>query len=102
MRRGEVWWGLVKPKTRPFILVSRESHIEKRDMVLAVPVTARMRGLESQVALGPEDGLAKPCAADAGSLVTINKSHLVRRIAALSPAKRDALDAALRFSLGLD
>ena len=102
MRRGEVWWGLLKPKTRPVILVSRDSHIDKRQILLAVPVTARNRGVESQVPLGPEDGLAKPCVADAGSLITVQKSHLIRRIATLSMAKRDALDAALRFSLGLD
>ncbi|MFI5361565.1 MAG: type II toxin-antitoxin system PemK/MazF family toxin [Elusimicrobiota bacterium] len=102
MRRGEIWWGLVKPKTRPFVLVSRDSHLEKREWILAAPVTARMRLLESQVFLGPEDGMTKPCVADAGSLVTIKKTQLIRRIASLSPAKRDALDAALRFSLGLD
>ena len=102
MRRGEVWWGLLKPKTRPVVIVSRESHIDKREILLAIPVTARSRGLESQVPLGPEDGLAKFCVADAGSVVSIQKSHLIRRIAALSVSKRDELDAALRFSLGLD
>jgi mRNA-degrading endonuclease toxin of MazEF toxin-antitoxin module len=102
MLRGEIWWGLAKPKTRPFVLVSRDSHIDKREFILAVPVTTRGRGLESQVALGPEDGLVKPCVADAGSIVTVKKSQMVRRIAALSAAKRDALDVALRYSLGLD
>ncbi|MFI5363503.1 MAG: type II toxin-antitoxin system PemK/MazF family toxin [Elusimicrobiota bacterium] len=92
----------MKPKTRPVVLVSRDSHIEKRGIVLAVPVTARNRGVESQVPLGPEDGLPKPCVADAGSVITVQKSHLIRQISTLSPAKRDALDAALRFSLGLD
>ena len=102
MRRGEVWWALLKPKTRPVVLVSRDSHIDTRQIILAAPVSTRMRGLESQVPLGTEDGLPKPCVADAGSLIMVKKSHLIRRIAALSPSKRDALDAALRFSLGLD
>jgi mRNA interferase MazF len=102
MRRCEIWWGLLKPKTRPVVLVSRDSHIDKRSILLAAPVTTRTRGLESQVPLGPEDGLTKLCVADAGSLITVQKTHLIRRIAVLSPAKRDALDAALRYSLGLD
>ena len=102
MRRGEVWWGLLKPKTRPVVLVSRDSHIDKRDILLAAPVTTRNRGIESHVPLGPEDGLAKRCVIDTGSLITVKKTHLIRRITALSPSKRDALDAALRFSLGLD
>jgi mRNA interferase MazF len=102
MRRGEVWWGLVHPKTRPFVLVSRDSHLGERERVLAVPVVARGRGLESEVPLGTEDGLPKPCAADAGAPVLIGKSQLIRRIAVLAPAKRAEIDAALRFALGLD
>lgn len=102
MRRGEIWWGLLKPKTRPVVLVSRDSHIDKRQILIAVPVTTRDRGVESHVPLGPEDGLAKPCVADAGTLISVQKSHLIRRIGSLSTTKREALDAALRFSLGLD
>jgi mRNA interferase MazF len=102
MRRGEIWWGLLKPKTRPVVLVSRDSHIETRNLILAAPVTTRNRALQSQVPLGPDDGLGQLCVADAGSLITVKKSQLIRKIAALSPSKRDALDAALRFSLALD
>ena len=102
MRRGEIWWSLLNPKTRPVVLVSRESHLKTRELILAVPITTRVRGLESEVALGPEDGLSKTCVADAGSLITVKKSSMIRRISALTSSKRDALDAALRFSLGLD
>jgi mRNA-degrading endonuclease toxin of MazEF toxin-antitoxin module len=87
---------------RPVVLVSRDAHLETRGMVLAAPVTARVRGLESEVRLGPEDGLLKPCAVNASSVALIAKTRLLRRIGALSPAKRGELDAALRFSLGLD
>jgi mRNA interferase MazF len=89
-------------KTRPIVLVSRDSHIQTRRMVLASPVTTRIRGMESEVGLGPEDGLPKPCVANVSSIELISKNRIIRRIAALSPFKRDALDAALRFSLGLD
>jgi mRNA-degrading endonuclease toxin of MazEF toxin-antitoxin module len=44
----------------------------------------------------------RPCVADAGSLKLLNKTALTRRIGALSGIKREALDAALRFALGLD
>ena len=102
MRRGEVWWAMMGTKTRPIVLVSRDSHIQTRSMVLASPVTTRVRRMEAEVELGPEDGLPKACVANASSIELISKSRIIRQIATLSSSKRDALDAALRFSLGLD
>ena len=102
MHRGEIWWALMGPKTRPVVLVSCEAQIEVRRLILAAPVTSRIRHIDSEVPLGPEDGLHKPCAVNTSSIGLIPKTRLIRRIAALSPSKRDALDAALRFSLGLD
>lgn len=102
MRRGEIWWAMMGMKTRPVVLVSRDSHLQTRSMVLAAPVTTRIRRMEAEVALGPEDGLQKTCVANASSIELISKSRIVRRISVLSSSKREALDAALRFSLGLD
>lgn len=102
MRRSEIWVANIQPKSRPVILVSRDSHIQKRDLILVAPVTTRARGMENEVPLGPEDGVHRPCVADAGSVRLLNKSALTRHIGVLSSAKRAALDAALRFALGLD
>jgi mRNA-degrading endonuclease toxin of MazEF toxin-antitoxin module len=90
------------PKARPIVLVSCDAHIEVRRLILAAPVTTRIRKIDSEVPLGPEDGLQKLCAANTSSIGLVAKTRLIRRIAALSAAKQDALDAALRFSLGLD
>lgn len=102
MRRSEIWVADIQPKPRPVVLVSRDSHIQNRDLILVAPITTRARGLANEVPLGPEDGVHRPCVADAGSLRLLNKSSLTRHIGALSTAKRAALDAALRFALGLD
>ena len=102
MRRGEIWWALMGPKSRPIVLVSCDAQIEARRLILAAPVTTRIRKIDSEVPLGPEDGLFKSCAANTSNIGLVAKSRLIRRISALSPSKRDALDAALRFSLGLD
>jgi mRNA interferase MazF len=102
MRRGEVWWAMIGMKTRPIVLVSRDSHIQIRRMILASPVTTRIRGMESEVSLGPEDGLPKACAANTSNTELVSKTRIIRRITTLSPSKRDALDTALRYSLGLD
>jgi mRNA-degrading endonuclease toxin of MazEF toxin-antitoxin module len=84
------------------VLVSRESHLRSRAIVLTVPVTTRVRGLPTEIPLGPEDGLSKFCVADAGSVQRTHAHLLERRLAVLSQAKRGALNDALRFALGLD
>ncbi|MBI5245845.1 MAG: type II toxin-antitoxin system PemK/MazF family toxin [Elusimicrobia bacterium] len=102
MNRGDIWWAQIEPKARPVVLISRQSHILSRDKVMVAQVTSRVRGLLSEVPLDPRDGLRFPCVADAGTLHSVHKSRLLRRVAKLSGTKLDALDAALRFALGLD
>jgi mRNA-degrading endonuclease toxin of MazEF toxin-antitoxin module len=53
------------------------------------------------VPLGRRDGLSKSCVVNADNVVTIPKTWLESSIAPLRPDKLEALDAALRFSLGL-
>jgi len=89
-------------KIRPLVLVSCDAHIDVRALILAAPVTSRIRRIDSEVPLGPEEGLPKSCVINTSSLALVSKRRLVRRICALSPSKRDALDTALSFSLGLD
>jgi mRNA interferase MazF len=67
-----------------------------------VEVTTTVRGIPSEVPLGRRDGLPKKCVANADNIVTIPKHWLHSRISALSREKVEALDSALRFSLGLD
>lgn len=102
MNRGEIWWADMDPKPRPVVLISRQSHLLSRNNLMVAQVTRRTRGLLSEVPLGPQDGLRMPCVADAGTLHSVEKSQLIRRVAALSGPKLTALDAALRFALGLD
>jgi mRNA interferase MazF len=104
MERGEVWWvDLPEPiGHRPVVLVSRERAIRVRDAIVVAQVTSRIRQIAVEVPLGPEDGMPKPCVVNCDVLHTIPKSDFTKRIMVLSPAKRQALDVALRYSLGLD
>lgn len=103
MRRAEVWWAdLPLPAgRRPVVLVSREMAIQVRSALVAALVTTKVRGIPTEVPLGAEEGLPKPCVANADVLFTVEKSRLTRRAGELGRAKRRALDEALRFALGL-
>jgi mRNA interferase MazF len=83
------------------VLVSRDSAYAVRSSVTVAEVSTTLRGIATEVPLGKRDGLPKRCVANTDSLVTIPKAWLEARIASLHGDKLAALDAALRFSLGL-
>jgi len=103
VRRGDIYWvRFPKPVgTRPAVLVSRDEAYSVRTRLTVVPVTRSVRGIPTEVRLGPSDGLPKAGAANADDIVTIPRDLLVDIIATMTRAKLAELDAAIRFSLGL-
>jgi len=61
-----------------------------------------MRHIPSEVPLGPEDGLPRPCVVNLDSITTIAKRSLQERLVLLSSEKLKAVEAALHFALGLE
>ena len=104
MRRGEIWWAELKPPAgrHPVLLLSRNEAYAVRELVTVAPVTTRMRHIPSEVPLGPEDGLPKPCVVNLDTITTIAKRSLQERLVSLSPEKLRAVEAALHFALGLE
>jgi mRNA interferase MazF len=84
------------------VLVSRDEAYTVRTRVTVVPLTRTVRGIPTEVRLGPSEGLPKAGVANADEIVTIPRALLRSRITALSPAKFQELDDALRFALALD
>jgi mRNA interferase MazF len=103
MRRGDVWWAhLPAPaRRRPVVLLSRNEAYAVRQLVTVAPVTTRIRRIPTEVGLDRTDGLPRRCVANLDTITTIPKQALGDRIAALRPHKLAAVDAALRFALGL-
>jgi mRNA interferase MazF len=103
VRRGEIWWAALDPPAgrRPVALISRDDAYLRRQLVIVAPVTTRIRGIASEVVLGPADGLPRQCVANLDTLTTISKGRLEELIAPLSGEKLTALDHALRYAVGL-
>jgi mRNA interferase MazF len=103
VRRGEIWWAdLPAPHgRRPVILLTRDAAIGVRTSVTLVPLTGRRRGIPVEVTLGPGDGVARACVANADNILTVAKTRLIRRIGPLAPEKLRAIEDALRFALAL-
>ena len=104
MHRGEVYWVEFPDPVgmRPAVLVSRDESYSVRSRCVVVPLTRTVRGIPTEVRVGPEDGIPKAGVANADEIVTIPRALLRGRITALPPARMRELDRALGFALGLD
>ena len=103
MKRGEIWWAELPAPIgrRPVVLLSRDEAYDVRTLVTIAPVTAMVRRIPVEVALGPEDGLPKTCVANLDTLMTIQKTRLSGFICLLKPRRLDEVNAALKFALAL-
>jgi mRNA interferase MazF len=104
VKRGEIWWAELPPPAgrRPVILLSRDEAYEVRKLVTVAPITTRIRGIPVEVPLGPKDGMPRECVVNLDTVTTIPKDSMRERLAVRSRAKMIALEAALRFALGLE
>ncbi len=89
-------------KTRPALVLTRNSAIAYLSTVTVAPVTSTIRGVPSEVVLNEEDGMKFPCAVNLHNAVTVSRQRLGKRVAQLSAARMNEVCAALRFSLGCD
>lgn len=88
MTRGEVWW-LEHPDVgrRPACIVARANAVPVMNRVLVAPATRRARGIPTEVALGPDDGMPAECVLSLGNVQPIPKAMLTERITRLSIAR---------------
>lgn len=101
MNRGEVWW-LEHPDAgrHPGCIVTRQAAIPVLQTVLVAPASTRVRGIPTEVRLGPEDGMPLECALSLDNIAPVPKVLLTERITRLGPAKLAELCAALNTAAG--
>ena len=89
-------------KTRPVVVLTRDSAIAYLTTVTVAPITSAIRGVPSEVVLNEEDGMKTSCAVNLHNAVTVSRDRLGKRVARLSSIRMNEVCAALRFSLGCD
>jgi mRNA interferase MazF len=99
-RRGDVWWGeLADTGRRPFLVMTRTAAIPVLHSVLVAPVTRTVRGIPTEVPLGPSDGMPVECAASFDNLRVVPKAYLVERLTTLDHLTMAEACAALRAAV---
>lgn len=104
MRRGDVrWYKFDRPdKSRPVVILTRDSIIPHIGEVSAAPVTSTIRDIPSEVLLDRKDGVAKECAINCDHLQTIAKSRIGPLLTRLSNDRMREIHDAVNFALSLD
>jgi mRNA interferase MazF len=81
--QGEVWWAETESKRRPVLVVTRSEAIPVLTLLVVAPVTRTIRGIPTEIRLGPEDGMGEECAASFDNLQPIRKAFLTDRVGSL-------------------
>jgi len=89
-------------KTRPALVLTREAARPAMTKVTVAPITSTIRGLSSEVRVGPANGLDHDCAVALDNVVTVPTALLGRRIGHLTPAQESELARAVVLAYDLD
>ena len=114
MRRGDVFWATLEPRsgseqrgTRPVVILSTDAlnEIPTWSSVVVVPIStspSQMKRSHISVPL-PQGagGLPAACVVLCHQVTTLDRSKLGKRLGALSPEQLAAISEGLRLSLGM-
>lgn len=94
-QQGDIWWAEAEDKRRPVLVITRPQAIRALARVVVAPVSRTVRGIPTEIALGPNDGLRVECAASFDNLETVLRSALTERVGTLG-SRRDEICETLR------
>jgi len=89
-------------KARPVLVLTRELVLPYRQQVTVAPITTTVRGLSTEVPVGPANGIGHESVVSCDNIVTIDKTALGDRIGYLFAAQETLLTAAIHAAFDLD
>jgi mRNA interferase MazF len=87
---------------RPVLILTRELVRPHMSRVTVAPITSTIRGLSTEVPVGPDNGLAQASVVSCDNIVTIPTDALRRQVGFLFPEQESALSLAIRAAFDLD
>ncbi|MCE4026326.1 type II toxin-antitoxin system PemK/MazF family toxin [Microbacterium sp. Au-Mic1] len=89
-------------KTRPVLVLTREAARHAMTKVTVAPITSTVKGLSSEVSVGPRNGLDHDCAVSLDNVLTIPVDRLGRTIGFLGEDQERLLVRAAVLAFDLD
>ncbi len=98
-RRGEVWLADLD-KRRPVVVLTRDPMGRYLHSVIVGPVTSTVRGVSTEVPVGPDDGVKVRSVVQLDNLQLIERDLLRRRVGRATTSTMDAICAAAAVAIG--
>jgi mRNA interferase MazF len=89
-------------KTRPVVVLTREPARSAMTKVTVAPITSTIKGLSSEVSVGPSNGLEAEAVISVDNVVTIPADLLGRTVGFLSATQEADLARAIVLAYDLD
>ena len=89
-------------KTRPVLILTREVVRPHLGRVTVAPITSTMRGLSTEVPVGPANGLDHASVVSCDNIVTVPVSALGRQLGFFLAEQEASLTQAIRAAFDLD
>lgn len=89
-------------KTRPALVLTRDGARPAMTKVTVAPITTTIKGLSSEVPVGPANGLDDDCVVSLDNVLTVPKNLLGRTIGFLSADQELLLARAVVLAYDLD
>jgi mRNA interferase MazF len=100
MRQGDIWFGQTpSEKGRPYLVLTRNEAIGLLNTVLVAPVTRSVRGIPTEIPLGPDNGLREECAATLDNSIAIRRAYLTAHLGSLDSGRWPEVCAAMRAAI---
>lgn len=99
--RGEVWWYEdQRAGRRPYLILTRDEAIPVLNQVLAVPATRTIRGIPTEVLLGPDDGMPEVCVLSLDNVTLVRPSLCATLLTRLDERVMNRVCVALGHATG--
>jgi mRNA interferase MazF len=99
--RGEVaWLEFEQEGRRPVVVLTRDEALPRLRNVVVALVTRTIRGIDTEVQLGPADGMPVECAVSLDNLRTVPHALPTETITQLDAEHMDAICRALVAAAG--
>lgn len=101
MKRGEVWWYEEPEELRhPALLISPDEDIARLFDVIAVPITTKIRGWDTELELGAADGMDRDCVLSLHNTFLAHKVYLTGYITTLDSVRMSEVCRVLALATG--
>lgn len=101
MRRGEIWWADTGAGgDRPVLVLTRDPVASSIGGVVVASLTTTIRGVLSELELGPADGIDQECVVNFDNINTLARNAFRRHQSTLSDATMDTACDRIADALG--